>query len=240
VRDTLAGPPGAHDPTRIDDPELRDSAVSLAIRTVPGGAEPVVPFVLRSDYRSDHAGEVGLPGGRTEPGDPPEATALREAEEEVGLPSNAVGLVGRLDDAATPTGYRIAPFVGVAALTGDASADEGDAGPLTPLARDPTEAAALFLVPVVALAAGRAAGTATEAGGESGAAGAGAGGPAFDLPAVAVDGSAEPPVSVRGTTARILAAFLEVVGDDLACPGRVTARARPADRARRGGRRPAG
>jgi len=71
VRDTLAGPPGAHDPTRIDDPELRDSAVSLAVRTVPGGAEPVVPFVLRSDYRSDHAGEVGLPGGRTEPGEPP-------------------------------------------------------------------------------------------------------------------------------------------------------------------------
>jgi 8-oxo-dGTP pyrophosphatase MutT (NUDIX family) len=67
----------------------------------------------RADLRR-HAGEISFPGGR--PDDPDEdllTTALREAEEEIGLPRSAVELVGALPPVGTfVTGYRVFPFVG--------------------------------------------------------------------------------------------------------------------------------
>lgn len=100
----------AHSPTPHRDPDLQDSAVILCLQ---GRDDPRVAFVRRTDYRDEHAGEIGLPGGRAEPGDDfPEETALREFEEELGVPAARVDLLGRLDDEATPTGYRIVPFVG--------------------------------------------------------------------------------------------------------------------------------
>ena len=68
----------------------------------------------RADLRS-HAGEISFPGGRQDEGDAdPAATALREAEEEIGLDPAAVELVGALPPTATfATGYRIHPFVGL-------------------------------------------------------------------------------------------------------------------------------
>lgn len=68
----------------------------------------------RADLRS-HAGEVSFPGGRRDESDADlRATALREAYEEIGLPPEAVELVGALQPTPTiATGYAVHPFVGL-------------------------------------------------------------------------------------------------------------------------------
>jgi 8-oxo-dGTP pyrophosphatase MutT (NUDIX family) len=72
-------------------------------------------FTKRREHLRRHAGEVSFPGGRYEEGEPDlTATALREAEEEIGLPREAVDVVGALPPTPTiATGYAIYPFVGV-------------------------------------------------------------------------------------------------------------------------------
>ena len=57
---------------------------------------------------------MSFPGGRIDPGDAsPEAAALREAQEEIGLDPARVEVVGRLGDYVTGTGYRITPVLGL-------------------------------------------------------------------------------------------------------------------------------
>jgi len=70
----------------------------------------------RADLRR-HAGEISFPGGRQdEPEEDLRATALREAEEEIGLAPSAVEIVGALPPVGTfVTGYRVFPFVGTIA-----------------------------------------------------------------------------------------------------------------------------
>jgi 8-oxo-dGTP pyrophosphatase MutT (NUDIX family) len=72
-------------------------------------------FTKRREDLRRHAGEVSFPGGRYDEGEPDlVATALREAEEEIGLPREAVAIVGALRPTPTiATGYAIYPFVGV-------------------------------------------------------------------------------------------------------------------------------
>ena len=68
----------------------------------------------RSDKLVEHSGQVAYPGGRSEPEDiSPEATALREAQEEVGLDPNKVRILGSLANLLTITNYCISPIVGV-------------------------------------------------------------------------------------------------------------------------------
>jgi 8-oxo-dGTP pyrophosphatase MutT (NUDIX family) len=68
----------------------------------------------RTEGVETHKGQVSFPGGAVEEGDrDPIHTALREAEEELGLSAAAVTTVGLLDDHATPTGFVITPVVGV-------------------------------------------------------------------------------------------------------------------------------
>jgi len=76
------------------------------------------PHVVLTRRRSDlrrHAGEISFPGGRQDPEDADlTETALREAEEEIGLTRDVVTLIGDLPPISTfATGYLIHPFVGV-------------------------------------------------------------------------------------------------------------------------------
>ncbi len=72
-------------------------------------------FTKRQDDLRRHPGEISFPGGRYDEGEPDlRATALREANEEIGLPSDAVEIVGALQPTPTiATGYAVYPFVGM-------------------------------------------------------------------------------------------------------------------------------
>lgn len=77
--------------------------------------EPYLVFAKRTERVGAHKGQIGFPGGVVEAGDASFLdTALRECEEEVGLPRAAVDLLGVLDDTETvATRFVITPFVGL-------------------------------------------------------------------------------------------------------------------------------
>lgn len=73
---------------------------------------PSVLLTKRTDHLKDHPGQVSFPGGRVEPDDASLAhTALREAEEEIGLSPDRVEVLGYLPEYRTGTGFRITPVV---------------------------------------------------------------------------------------------------------------------------------
>ncbi len=66
----------------------------------------------RTAHLHDHPGQISFPGGRSDPQDTSAIdTALREAEEEIGLPSNRVEVLGSLPHYLTITGYQVTPVV---------------------------------------------------------------------------------------------------------------------------------
>lgn len=78
------------------------------------GPKPSVLLTKRTSHLKKHAGQVSFPGGRVDDEDAsPEATALRESEEEVGLDRAHVEVIGRMSDYVTGTGYRITPILGL-------------------------------------------------------------------------------------------------------------------------------
>ena len=81
--------------------------------TLVGDSEGRACFLItrRSSRLRDHPGQWALPGGRVDPGETPEATALRELHEELGLELPASSVLGRLDDYATRSGFAITPVV---------------------------------------------------------------------------------------------------------------------------------
>ena len=75
---------------------------------------PTMLLTQRTAHLRDHAGQVSFPGGRSEAGDAsPEATALREAEEEVGIAACQVEILGRPRESRTGTGSVITRVVGL-------------------------------------------------------------------------------------------------------------------------------
>ncbi len=86
---------------------LRPAAVLVALEPERG-----VWLTRRSTRMTDHAGQVSFPGGKIEVSDvSPEAAALREAQEEIGLDPAQAEILGRLNDHVTGTGFHIAPVV---------------------------------------------------------------------------------------------------------------------------------
>ncbi|HZC17806.1 MAG TPA: CoA pyrophosphatase [Caulobacteraceae bacterium] len=71
-----------------------------------------VVFTRRADTLRAHTGQIAFPGGRSDPGEPPWATALREAHEEIGLDPSFVTVAGLSTGYQTRTGYDITPVVG--------------------------------------------------------------------------------------------------------------------------------
>jgi len=76
------------------------------------GPAPGVLLTKRTAHLRTHSGQVSFPGGRIDPDDSgPEAAALREAQEEVGLDPDRIEILGRMRDFVTSTGYRITPVL---------------------------------------------------------------------------------------------------------------------------------
>ena len=99
--------------------DARPAAALVLVYPGPAGVAHLV-LTERVEYGADHhSGEVSLPGGKSDPGDlDAEATALREAEEEVGLDPEAAGLevIGRLDALwIPPSNFLVTPIVAIAA-----------------------------------------------------------------------------------------------------------------------------
>ncbi len=100
------------DPRHEPAPGDRAAAV-LAL--IVDDAEPAILFTERARSMSRHAGEVSFPGGLRDPGDASlEATALREAHEELGIEPGLVQTLGALDPIHTyVSAILVTPFVGV-------------------------------------------------------------------------------------------------------------------------------
>jgi 8-oxo-dGTP pyrophosphatase MutT (NUDIX family) len=97
----------------MDAPGTKDAAVLVPLYLDGGSLHAV--FTKRRDDLRRHAGEISFPGGRQDfPDEDLRLTALREAEEEIGLAPGDVDLVGALEPVGTfVTNYKIHPFVGV-------------------------------------------------------------------------------------------------------------------------------
>lgn len=113
---------------------LTPAAVLIALRGE--GDDLRVVLTRRTDHLKNHAGQISLPGGRVETSDPDvRHAALRESEEEIGLPPGRVETIGYLPNFLTTSAYSVTPVVGFV--------DE----PFTAVP-DPSEVAEVFEVPL--------------------------------------------------------------------------------------------
>ncbi|MDB5666794.1 CoA pyrophosphatase [Cypionkella sp.] len=91
---------------------LRPAAVLIAVWLRPEGARLIL--TKRSSHLKHHPGQIAFPGGKVDAGDSgPEAAALRETWEEIGLPPARVEVLGRLPTHETVTNYLITPILGL-------------------------------------------------------------------------------------------------------------------------------
>lgn len=93
------------------DGRATPAAVLIAITDVPH--DPQVILTQRPRAMRDHPGQVAFPGGKIDPGEDAITAALREAEEELDLPREAVRVIGTSDVYHTGTGFLVTPVVGV-------------------------------------------------------------------------------------------------------------------------------
>lgn len=118
----------------VDDQPLTPAAVLFPIVLREEGH--TVLLTQRTAHLRDHAGQISFPGGRVEVEDlSPIHTALRETEEEIGLPRERVEIVGFLPEYRTGTGFRVTPVVALVRPPFD-------------LQPDPFEVAEIFEVPL--------------------------------------------------------------------------------------------
>jgi 8-oxo-dGTP pyrophosphatase MutT (NUDIX family) len=114
--------------------DLRRAAVLIPLVARHDGI--TVLLTRRTAHLAAHAGQISFPGGRLEPQDrDARDAALRETEEEIGLPRACIRLLGELEEYGTITGFRVTPVIGIAT-------------PPFTLTPDPTEVAEIFEVPL--------------------------------------------------------------------------------------------
>ena len=92
--------------------DLTPAAVLVPVVLAEEG--PELLFTVRNSGLRRHPGQISFPGGRVDPEDRDHGhTALREAEEELGIDPEAIALVGCLDTCITGTGFSVVPVVGL-------------------------------------------------------------------------------------------------------------------------------
>lgn len=140
LREALAGHPI---PARADmDRTPRGERAAAVLMLLSDELDPRMSFVTRAETLRRHAGQIALPGGAVDPGDPDRrSTALREAREEIGVPPEEVTVLGELPPLWVPASRYDVTTV-LATWPG-----RRDLAPV-----DPAETAAVHAIPVSTLA----------------------------------------------------------------------------------------
>ena len=137
-----ANPRGDHDLDGADTavvPERPHRRAAVLVPVLPRDGGPQVLFTVRAAHLRDHSGQIAFPGGKIDAVDSsPADAALREAREEVGLPAEAIRVLGYLDPYLSATGFLVLPVLGLV-------------NPEATLALNPDEVAATFEVPLIDL-----------------------------------------------------------------------------------------
>ncbi|NOS92169.1 MAG: CoA pyrophosphatase [Cyclobacteriaceae bacterium] len=112
----------AHEPLRATptgmikpkfDHSLPPKPGSVMILFYPDGGQLKFPLTKRHEYLGAHGGQVSLPGGKAEPGETAIETALRETEEEIGVSSQQIKVIGQLSQFfVMPSNFMVIPVVG--------------------------------------------------------------------------------------------------------------------------------
>jgi 8-oxo-dGTP pyrophosphatase MutT (NUDIX family) len=118
----------------IDHGSLRRAAVAVVVVRSDISQQAALLLTYRTAHLKRHSNQFAFPGGRMDEGETPEEAALRECHEEIGLELPASAIIGRLDDFATRSGFRMTPVV----VWG------GEVGKLSP---DPNEVDEVFRIP---------------------------------------------------------------------------------------------
>ncbi|TDE37022.1 CoA pyrophosphatase [Antarcticimicrobium sediminis] len=105
--------------------KLRPAGVLVPVSLV--GSEPRLILTKRSSALRHHPGQIAFPGGKQEEADADvTATALREAEEEIGLPRGLPKILGHLSEHETGTGFKVTPVLAVLERAFDPVSEPGE------------------------------------------------------------------------------------------------------------------
>lgn len=118
IRQRFAYPPTWQPELRADVrlfyPDRPPRFASVLIPLIVHHSEVCVLLTERTAHLHDHAGQISFPGGRVEDNDADAIeTALREAQEEIGLPPAHVDVLGSMPEYLTATGYKVTPVIGL-------------------------------------------------------------------------------------------------------------------------------
>lgn len=106
------------------DHQLPPRPGSVLILIYPESGEILFPLTQRPQYVGTHSGQISLPGGKAEEGEDFLATALREAEEEIGVVASQIKFIGKLSEFfVIPSNFLVTPIVGISKNKPDFKAD---------------------------------------------------------------------------------------------------------------------
>ncbi len=139
LRQQLASPLPGHDAHFTMAPRYRQDTTVASVRDkrcreagvlallYPVEETPYIILTARRAHLKQHAGQVSFPGGRREPGEDLQTTALREAEEEIGVPPTSVDVLGAMTPLfIPPSAFCVYPFLGALSHTPDLAPQDAE------------------------------------------------------------------------------------------------------------------